>query len=137
MPEADTAPEHTGTNLHRGVPGTALCRHNLPAAKRAAHNADAGQPSRQSAEGRLVRLRWRPPAREQRGHDFPVTPYDHAARATLGRRDAIGVRRPRRPGLKEPVPVMTRSLSHSRLISGCARGRCPGMVTSGLFLRHG
>ena len=43
---ADTAPEHPNTTAHRGVPGTALCRHNLPAAKRAPHNADAGQPSR-------------------------------------------------------------------------------------------
>jgi len=82
---------------HRGVPGTALWRHNLPAAQRAPHNADAGQPTRQDDPGRLFRLRRRPPAREQRGlRRSGNPPRDHAARATLGR-----LIRPRRPGFRD------------------------------------
>ena len=48
---------------------------------------------------------------------FQLPPYDHAARATLGRRDAIGVRRPRRPDLREVSTDQrrgTESGSHKR-----------------------
>ena len=53
LPVTDAAPKHHENNLHRGVPGTVLCRYNLSATKRAPHNADAGQPSRRDDLGRF------------------------------------------------------------------------------------
>ena len=51
-----------------------------------------GAPTGNRVPVRLFRLRRRPPAHEQRGLRLPGNrPHDHAARATLGRRDAIGV----------------------------------------------
>ena len=77
------------------------------------------------APGHLYRFRWRPPAYEQRARRRSRhSRRDHAARATLGRPI-----RPRRPGFR-----VGRGLGRDR---SRGRGRCTGMVTSGLFMRHG
>ena len=87
-----------------GVPGTPLCRNHHPAPRRAAHNGATGLP-REARCGLLFRLRGRPPALEQRGRSPSIHhPRDHAARATLGRWDALAAQRPRRPGVKESPP---------------------------------
>jgi len=52
VPETVAAAKHAGNTAHRGVPGTVLCRYNLPAPHRAAHDADAGQPSGTKDPGR-------------------------------------------------------------------------------------
>jgi len=59
---AGADPECAGNTAHRGVPGTPLCRYDLPATRPAPHNGAAGQPSRQSVPVRLFQLRSRPPA---------------------------------------------------------------------------
>ena len=84
-----------------GAPGTALCSDDDPAVRRDPHNADAGLP-REARSYHPSKLSWRPPAHEQRGRSPSNPPSsDHAARATLGLRDAKASRRPRRPGFKE------------------------------------
>jgi len=85
--------KHARKILHRGVPGTALCRYDLPAAQRTAHNADAGQPTGTAIRCICSRSEGGRRSREQRGRqpsNFP--PRDLADRATLGRQG-----RPRRP----------------------------------------
>jgi len=56
-----------GNTAHRGVPGTPLCRNDLPATRNDPHNGAAGQPSRQSVPVRLLRFGSRPPAGHRRG----------------------------------------------------------------------
>ena len=64
--------------LHRAVPGTPLCRNDLPAPRHDPHNGAAGQPSRQSFPVRLSRLRSRPPlARSAWSQSFLKPPRDH------------------------------------------------------------
>ena len=83
-----------------GVPGMALCRSNATAACRAPHKVYAGLPRRARC-GLLLGLRGRPPALEQRGRSPSIHhPRDHAARATLGRWDALAAQRPRRPVMR-------------------------------------
>ena len=114
---AATAPEYVETTLHRGVPGTALCRYDLPAAKRTAHKADAGQPPRRDDPVHLFRFGRRPPAPEQRGRRYSNhPPHDHAARATLGRQG-----RPRRPGLREALNATPTWCLFSQLAGGATR----------------
>ena len=85
-------PKHVEINLHRGVPGTPLCRNDHPATLWAPHNGAAGQPSRQSVPVHLSQLRRRPPACHRRGRtplNYP--PRDHVDGATLENRNANGV----------------------------------------------
>ena len=91
------------------MPGTALCRYDLPAAQRTAHNADAGQPTGTAIRYICSGSEGGRRSREQRGRrPSNLPPRDLAARATLGRQ-----RRPRRPELRESA---IRCGSHA----GCA-----------------
>ncbi len=67
MTVAGTTPERAGENRHNGVPGTPLCRDDLPATRHDPHNGAAGQPSRQSVPVHLYQFRCRPPACHRRG----------------------------------------------------------------------
>jgi len=91
----ESVPGHAGNTPHRDVPGTRLCRFDLPAPRHIPHNCATGH-----STGRAIRC-------ISSGSDggrrrtssvvttFPASSNDHAARATLGRR-----RRPRRPGVR-------------------------------------
>jgi len=53
--------------LHRGVPGTPLCRYDLPVTRHDPHNGAAGQPPRRADPVRLSKQRGRPSAHHRRG----------------------------------------------------------------------
>ena len=84
--------EHLESGLPRGA-GSAFVPERPPGGAALPHKCRPGSPGRRDP-GHLSRLRRRPPAREQRGHSPPGLLFDHAVRATLGRR--------RRPGRPEP-----------------------------------
>ena len=96
---AEAAPGHADKPLHRDVRGTQLCLYDHPATRCIPHNCATGH-----STGRAFRYGCSGSDGGRRRTssvvtDLPVTPHDHAARATLGRRDAIGIPASQRPGL--------------------------------------
>jgi len=101
-----------------GVPGMALCQMNITATRHAPHKVHAGLP-REARCGLLLRLRGRPPALEQRGRSPSIHhPHDHAARATLGRCDALAAQRSRRPGMRAASGTATLSTTSLKVGPG-------------------
>ena len=81
------------------------------------YRAPSGRASRSifsaTREAAGVRAAWSPP--------FQSPPYDHADRATLGRRDAKASRRTRRPEPKDGFPARSRkSPTHNDFLCLCA-----------------